>query len=185
MFNKIIILIIGIIFGALTVVMGNYFFEYYPIDWGATATWGLFIIAIVASTIAYKQVVENRKLKRLDVNHARKLHKLTLTQAYLRDLREIIVSGTANRAQKKVKEIDQTLNVKYDLDIQNVIYFCEELAIMYKENMVNRKLIRIMASNFILDIYDRFETFIVVSKKSSNDKNPFENWEYLVEELRK
>ena len=185
MLDKKIYLIFGIIIGVIVVIIGNYLLDFYTIDWGATGTWGLLFLAIVALIVAYQQIIENRRLKKIEVDHARKLQKLEVTQAYLSDTRKLVIHGTLNEAIKKVKYREENGQLlSYDLDIQTVIYFFEELGIMYKEDMIDHKLIRIMTNILAPRTYDEMFAFIQAAKKSSGGENMFKNWEYLVEQVR-
>jgi hypothetical protein len=184
MYNKIIYITSGIVIGVIAATLYNYILNFYDIDSGATANWGLLIVAIFALLFAYQQILENRKLKKVEVDHARKLQRLEVTQAYLSDIRRMVVEGTLNSAIKKVKQTVSEKKVTYDEDIQFIIYFFEELGIMYRENMVDRKLVRDMSAILISRVYDEFNTFLEAFKKASRDDNPVKNWEYLVKQIK-
>lgn len=181
MLVKIMLVLLGILIG---VVLNNYILDFYHIDWGLTGTWGLLIVAMGALLFAYQQIIENRKLKKIEVDHARKLQKLEVTQVYLSDIRKLVIHGTLNEAIKKVKHREENGQMlSYDLDIQTVIYFFEELGIMYKEDMIDRKLIRVMTKILALRSYSEMSAFIEAAKLSSKYENMFQNWEYLVEQF--
>ncbi len=184
MYNKIIYITSGIVIGVIAATLYNYILNFYDIDSGATATWGLLIVAIIALIFAYQQIVENRKLNKVEVDHARKLQRLEVTQAYLRDIRKMVAEGTLNSAIKKVKQMVSEKEVTYDKDIQLIIYFFEELGIMYRENMVDRKLVRDMSPYLIPRVYDEFNTLLEALKKNTHYDNPFKNWEYLVKQFK-
>jgi len=170
---KTIFLLLGIVLGIIIgVVLNNYFLDFYNIDWGATGTWGLLIVTIIALTVAYHQLMESRRLQRLK-----------FTYAYISEIREIISEGTLNNAQKHVKEHIQTAKtVPYNKDMQRVIYFYEELGIMYKLNAIERTLILHLLGN-VPEVYQVFSKFIEVCRHATNDSSQFQNWEYLKDQV--
>lgn len=185
MHTKITYLIIGIILGSISVVCINYIVELYNVDWGATANWGLMVVAIIALLFAYVQILENRRINVIEVKHSRKLKRLEITQSYLSEMRRIVVDGTANNAIQKVNDMIVTGNVSHDLDIQVIIYFFEELGIMYKRNMVDRKLIEDNSSTWLPKIYDEFSPFIDACNNIPGNEETFKNWKYLADAVRK
>jgi len=170
MIDKIIYTIIGIILGVVGVIVGNYSIFSYPIDWGATGNWALVIVAIVASIVAYSEVTESRRLQRVELTHD-----------YIREIRRLISEGIVNEAQKHVARMSYNMP-PYDKNTQIVVYFYEELGIMYKENIIERKLILPLLGN-LPDVYSSFSKYIQAWRTKSNDAEQFTNWEYLKDQV--
>lgn len=173
MLKIIIFFMIGTAVGVVGCVLTIYYFNFYVVDWGATGTWGLLIVTVIALTVAYQQLMESRRL-----------HRAELTYAYISEIRKIISEGILNNAQKHVKQhINSSPTVPYNKDMQTVIYFYEELGIMYKENSIERQLILPLLGNLPL-VYKQFKQFIENCRKSTGDNDQFQYWEYLKDQVK-